>query len=594
MIFRIHPLMVFSHAQLIFLSPSYDTFFPFCFSHFLLPRMSHSKEQTLSDFLSVVHSSGLVSKESLAGAIVPWTDRHGPVPEELLEHLIKEELLTSWQINKLRKGQHKGFILDKYKLLRLLGSGGMSSVYLAEHATLKHKVAIKVLPPKHVAKTSYKKRFEREARAAAQLQHPHIVRATDSGAVGDIHYIVMEYIQGGDLHEKVKAEGPIDIRNAADYIRQAALGLHYAHEEGFVHRDIKPANLILDTHGVVKILDLGLARPSDEDDESAGLTGEFNEKILGTADYLAPEQATDSHKADRRSDIYSLGCAFYYLLIGKGPFAKGTLGERIRSQINDPPPNILDLRPDTPVTLVVLYLQMLEKNPDARPQTANEVAETIRIWLEATKVDYTPRPFSPPPRRTPAQQSPVEHLPSDLSASPGPVSQLSTQSSLPFDPFPITGDSTNSPNEPEVLSLSFSPPTVDRIQSINTLSSADPKRSSGKVAIPKSHSKEGNRRVLRSIMFAGQPLSLWLIILGIILVLGVMVGTLILRPDKTTPKKTGPGKAPTSSSKSNEKTPASTKKPSIKKEKPQSMEESSGPSVLDNLENLKPANEAAQ
>lgn len=144
------------------------------------------------------------------------------------------------------------------------------------------------------------------------------------------------------------------------------------------------------------------------------------------------------------------------------------------------------------------------------------------------------------------------------------MSQLSTQSSLPFDPFPITGDSTNAP---DLLSLSFSPPTVDRVQSINTLSSADPKRSSGKVAIPKSHSKEGNRRVLRSIMFAGQPLSLWLIILGIILVLGVMVGTLILRPDKTTPKKTGPGKTPTSSSKSNEKAPASTKKPSIKKKK---------------------------
>ena len=164
-------------------------------------------------------------------------------------------------------------------------------------------------------------------------------------------------------------------------MRQAALGLHEAHEHGFVHRDIKPANLMLDVHGVIKVLDLGLAKTRADDDEAGSLTMEFKEKTLGTADYVAPEQATDSHRADRRADIYSLGCTLYYLLVGAAPFAAGSIKDRLKAQIHAKPPSPLDKRPDVPADLVELYFRMMQKDPAARPQTAKDVADALQAWL---------------------------------------------------------------------------------------------------------------------------------------------------------------------------------------------------------------------
>jgi len=350
----------------------------------------------MDEFLRVARTSGLVDSDQLDEAISPWKGVTGPVPEACIQAIIDRGLLTTWQLEQLRKGRHKGFVLGKYKLLRLLGQGGMSSVYLAEHMTLHNKVAIKVLPLKRVDKTSYLARFEREAQSSARLNHPHIARAYDLDTSGSIHFIVMEYIDGTDLHARVKQDGPLPIREAADFIRQAALGLHHAHEEGLVHRDIKPANLMVDKRGHVKILDLGLALAND--DEDASLTKEHDEKVLGTADYLSPEQARDSHKADRRSDIYSLGCTLYYLLVGKAPFAKGSLGERIRAHMTEPAPNLLDARPDVPAAIVELYFRMMEKHPDARQQTAQEVADSLASWLTATAAAAGRRRPEPPRR----------------------------------------------------------------------------------------------------------------------------------------------------------------------------------------------------
>jgi hypothetical protein len=194
----------------------------------------------------------------------------------------------------------------------------------------------------------------------------------------------------------VKRDGPLEVREAAELIRQTALGLHYAHEEGLIHRDIKPANLILDKRGTVKVLDLGLALAHD--DERSSLTREHDEKVLGTADYLAPEQARDSHLADRRSDIYALGCTLYYLLVGKAPFAAGTLAERIRAHMNQPAPNLLEKRPDVPTAIAELYFRMMEKHPEARQQTAQEVADALANWL-AGATSSRGRGRSEPPRR---------------------------------------------------------------------------------------------------------------------------------------------------------------------------------------------------
>ena len=359
--------------------------------------------QTIDDFLRLVRKSGLVEEPRLAAAVAAWPDPKQPLSEDLVQALIDGELLTQWQVDQLRKGRHKGFMLGKYRLLRLLGAGGMSSVYLAEHTTLHGLVAIKVLPVKRVDQTSYLARFEREAREAFRLNHPNIVRTIDLDTSGAIHFIAMEYVEGDDLHARVKQGGQLDVREAADFIRQAALGLQHAHEEGLVHRDIKPANLIVDKRGIVKILDFGLAL-AGSDDEAASLTQTHDEKVLGTADYLAPEQARDSHVADRRSDIYALGCTLHYLLTGRAPFAKGSIAERIQAHLKKPPPNLLDERADVPPPIAELYFRMLEKHPDARPQSAQEIADALSAWLAATATGAS-RARPEPPRRQPPRRS---------------------------------------------------------------------------------------------------------------------------------------------------------------------------------------------
>jgi serine/threonine protein kinase len=306
--------------------------------------------------------------------------------QRLADHLVRAGLLTNWQADKLLEGRHRGFLLGKYKLLDHLGSGGMSSVYLAEHTLMHRRVAIKVLPQKRINDSSYLERFYREARAAASLHHPNIVVAHDIDNENDIHYLVMEYVEGRDLQSVVKEEGPLDYAEAADYIAQAARGLQHAHEAGLIHRDVKPANLLLDRKGVVKLLDLGLARFSDEQNDLASLTVQHDENVLGTADYLAPEQARNSHRVDHRVDIYSLGCTLYCLLTGHPPFPEGTLAQRILKHVSEQPPSIYKDRPDAPGELVDICNKMMAKRPEDRFQTAAEVADELQHWLQTSKV----------------------------------------------------------------------------------------------------------------------------------------------------------------------------------------------------------------
>ena len=271
---------------------------------------------TVDSFLDLVRRSGLVEKDQLNAVLADvQVQAGGSLPAEadvVAKKLVEAGLLTRWQCDNLLEGRHKGFFLGKYKLLDHLGTGGMSSVYLAEHVLMQKRRAIKVLPKHRVEDSSYLARFHREAQAAASLDHHNIVRAYDVDNDGLIHYLVMEYVEGRDLQQMVKSDGPMDYLVAADFIRQAADGLEHAHKAGLIHRDVKPANLLVDQKKVVKVLDLGLARFTA--DENASLTVAYDENVLGTADYLAPEQALDSHGVDGRADIYSLGCSHVFPL----------------------------------------------------------------------------------------------------------------------------------------------------------------------------------------------------------------------------------------------------------------------------------------
>jgi eukaryotic-like serine/threonine-protein kinase len=336
----------------------------------------------VNSFLDLVRRSRLVSEDQLGEFIQKESARHGgQLPEsknELSAALIKQGLITQWQADKLLDGKHKGFVLGKYKLLDLLDKGGMSQVYLAEHTLMDRKVAIKVLPHSRVEDSTYLQRFQTEARAAAKLDDVNIVRAYDIDQDGNTHYLVMEYVDGRDLHQLVKEIGPLDYNTAANYIAQISCGLQHAHMMGLVHRDIKPANCLVNRSGTVKLLDMGLARLVGDE---ASLTLDNNENVLGTADYLAPEQALNSHGADLRADIYSLGCTLYFLLTGHPPFPEGTIPERLLKHQVEMPPSIFNDRPETPPTLVNICNRMMAKKPQDRYQTAGEVAEKLSEWL---------------------------------------------------------------------------------------------------------------------------------------------------------------------------------------------------------------------
>jgi len=341
---------------------------------------------TAASFLAGVRQSGLIDPDRLDGLMTELS-RGGVDCNDscaIATALVDRKVLTEWQSDKLLQGRHKGFILGRYRLLSLLGAGEMSAVYLAEHILMERRCAIKVLPANKVQDTSYLGRFHREARAVAAMNHPNIVRAydvdkqTESGT--DIHFLVMEYVDGRNIEQIVKEQGPLDYVAAVDYIRQAAEGLGHAHQSGMVHRDVKPGNLLIDSTGVVKLLDLGLARFFKTSDEES-LTIKHDEKVLGTADYLAPEQAVDSHQVDARADIYSLGCTMYFALTGHPPFTDGTLVQRLLAHQTKFPPSVRYERPDIDEGLLAILDKMMAKKAADRYQTAGEVSEALARWL---------------------------------------------------------------------------------------------------------------------------------------------------------------------------------------------------------------------
>ena len=261
----------------------------------------------------------------------------------------------------------------KYRIVRKLGGGGMGSIYEAHHNFMHRPVVIKIVNAALVQHPEALRRFYQEMEAVGQVDHPNIARALDADKIGELQLLVLELVPGQNLQEFLTKRGRLSVADACRCVRQACVGLQHAHERGLVHRDLKPHNLMLTPDGKIKILDFGLAKIASEQRTATGLTRE--KSMMGTPDYLAPEQALDAATADIRADIYSLGCVLYCLLTGAPPFAGGTEVQVILAHQHDMPQPLTELRGDVPQELSDLIDRMLAKNPDDRPQTPREVAQ---------------------------------------------------------------------------------------------------------------------------------------------------------------------------------------------------------------------------
>lgn len=327
--------------------------------------------------------SGLVSQEDLDRAAdelrrsLELGEGQDLPDEALAERLVAQGLITAYQADQLRSGRTK-FDLGPYLVTDWIGQGGMGQVYKAIHKVMGRECAVKVLPlnrstPEAIAN------FTREIRTQARLDHPNLVRAYDAGQDGKLHYFVTEYVPGTDLRRLIRQQGPLTIQQAASVIRQAAEALEYAHQRGLIHRDVKPGNILVTPEGVAKLSDLGLAgclADSDEDPRAG--------KIVGTADYLSPEQIRNPYEIRKVSDIYSLGCTLYYAVTGKVPFPGGTVASKARRHLDETPVHPRRINTEISEEFVDVIADMMEKDPEIRMQTAADVVARLEPWAIET------------------------------------------------------------------------------------------------------------------------------------------------------------------------------------------------------------------
>lgn len=347
--------------------------------------MQQEIPKTANDLLRLVVSSELYDAAKLK-AYAQNLVTNNLVPADAMECaqlLICDGLLTEYQARSLLQGISRKFTLgSKYRILDLLGEGGMGTVYLCEHKHMRRRVAVKVLSAEKCKNPVLIDRFQKEARAVAMLDDPNIVRAHDVDWEGDIPFLVMEYVEGTNLQKLIEDNGPLAYGRAVHYMAQACSGLQHAFRVGLVHRDIKPANLLLDRRGVIKILDLGLARLATDTDALTG-AGDDSGGLLGTADYLAPEQALNASNVDVRADIYSLGATFHFLLTGQPPFPDGTIAQKLIKHQTAKPKAVTEFNPDIPKGVADVVLKMMGKKVEDRYPNPGAVFEALQPWLAA-------------------------------------------------------------------------------------------------------------------------------------------------------------------------------------------------------------------
>ncbi|MEZ6142145.1 MAG: serine/threonine-protein kinase [Zavarzinella sp.] len=410
--------------------------------------------QSVADFCDALYEIGLLQQSDVENALAQAPQPPAD-PQEFAKQLIRLKLITIYQAKKLLAGRGADLVIGGYLISDKLGEGGMGKVFKATQRNMGRVVALKVLRTTLLNNDTALRRFRREVKAAAQLAHPNIVRVFDADEVDDRLYLAMEYIDGTDLSVMVKNHGPLPITTACSYIRQAALGLAHAHEIGLIHRDVKPSNFLVASgeqrrygpRSVVKLLDLGLARVQHNEDNPDDVSTELTRMgtVVGTPDYMSPEQAKNSSTVDSRSDLYSLGCTFYYLLTGEVVFPRGNAMEKLLQHQMDAPRNIQLLRMDTPSEVATILHCLLEKRPDDRFATATALANALEKWADVrgSVNDSAPSPA-------------YEPLPSDYVEE---TTTAAMQSATPTrgSPFEFNDDS---PTEVNTKTTRKSPPPV--------------------------------------------------------------------------------------------------------------------------------------
>ncbi|GIW88889.1 MAG: hypothetical protein KatS3mg108_3213 [Isosphaeraceae bacterium] len=423
----------------------------------------------VEQFLVNLDRSGLLARSQALAYLHGPADPAAQSPTLLARRLVDLGHLTAYQARKLLAGATRGFFLGGYRILQVLGEGGMGKVFLAQHIQSRQHVALKVLPPRKAFEDPHAlARFRRETELSRRIRHPYVAQTLDVGTDAGVSFMVLEFVPGRSLHQMVASPtgGPWRVPDAARYFAKVLEGLQAAHDAGLVHRDIKPSNLMVTPTGDPRILDLGLARALGEIDSDATRLTHPN-AIIGTLDYASPEQLADASSVDPRSDLYSVGCSLYFTLAGFPPFPGGDVINKIYRQRMEDPRNLESVSPAVPASFAALVRKLMAKNPDHRYQSAAEARADLLRWTDPDRVrallathPQSARAFRPPPPELddddlrfldptaagPASAATLRHL-GDPAPAPAPRSRPipSARSSIPPFTFPST------PPSPEPL-----------------------------------------------------------------------------------------------------------------------------------------------